>query len=574
MNMRWNRPWLAKQPFVCLARHFFARFFDSELVSGDGDGSMGVGGILAILAVPGLLCPVFLFAKYSSFLAWLHGHPKLNVWYLSLSDQYLLIAYAMTVIGIAAVIKWDSLFPDRRDFAALAPLPLTAARIFSAKVIALAALLLVFIVDVNGPSALVFPMTFLAGWGTFGDYVHFTAIHLLTILAASCFTFFFFMAVAGAFLVALPPRWFARVSRYVRAAAVIALLAMLLTGFAVSDSVMRGHYGGVIRLLPPVWFLSFSRMLFGQPAYPVFAKLGMVAVWALLGAGGFAMAAYALSYRRYFVKIPESIDAPAGRYSRVSTFVYRSLQRALPGTPFERASSVFALQTIFRSEKHWLMLGAYAGLGLAIAAETLAGTLKDASSVPPTPVLAVPLILIFFLLSGLRFIFALPSELQANWVFQICGDAPCEAGVRIAKNVMLTMALPILAVSLAAYVIFYSAAIALAHIAFVAMLSMIFADVMLSGYRSVPFTCSWAPGKRNPAFSVAVYAAAFFIFASMMSSMEHWMLGGVARYAVIITLMAVAWRYWKHETVNGIDPGAPLRFEDRREPAVQTLNLS
>lgn len=572
--MKWNRRWSAENRFLYLARHFFGRFFDSELVSGDGDGSMGVGGVLAILAVPGLLWPVFLFAKYSSFLAWLHGVHTLKIWHLSIPDQYVLITYAMSVIGIATVIKWDSLFPDRRDFAALAPLPLTAARIFLAKVVALAALLFVFIVDVNGPSALVFPITFLSGWGTFGEYVRFTAIHVLTILVASCFTFFFFLALAGVLLVVLPPRWFARVSRYVRGIAVVALLALLLTGFAVSDTLTRGHYSGLTRMLPPVWFLSFSRMLFGQPAYPVFAQLGMVAVWSVLISGVVAALAYALSYRRYFVKIPEAIDAPAGRYSRLTTFGYSLLQRALPGTPYERASSVFALETLFRSEKHWLMLGAGAGLGLAIAAETLAGSSKPIGGVPAAAVLAVPLILMFFLLSGLRFVFALPAELAANWVFRICGEPPSEAGARVARNVMLVLGLPVLLISFPVYAVAFGSVVALEHIGFVALLSVIFADLVLSGYRSVPFTCSWAPGKRNPAFSVAVYAAAFFIFASMMSSIEHWLLGGAIRYVVIVAIIAGGWQYWKHEAAGEIEPGATLRFEDRREPAVQTLNLS
>src|SRR5581483_2716854 len=146
-----------EQPFPFLAEHFFTRFFDSEAVSSDGDNSTSIGGVFAIFAVPGLLAPLFLFAKYSSFLAWLRGHPRLDVWQLSLSDQYLLITYAMTLTGIATVLKWDSLFQDRRDFAALAPLPLSAGRIFLAKVAALAALLLLFVLDVNGPSTLVFP---------------------------------------------------------------------------------------------------------------------------------------------------------------------------------------------------------------------------------------------------------------------------------------------------------------------------------------------------------------------------------------------------------------------------------
>jgi len=568
-----SRSFFARR-FPLLAAHFFARFFDSELVAGDGDNSLSIGGVFAILAVPGAFAPLFLFAKYSSFLAWLRGHPRLDVWQMSLSDQYLLITYAMTVAGVVTVIKWDSLFPDRRDFAALAPLPLNSAWIFYAKVAALAALLLFLIVDVNGPATLVFPMVFLSGYGTFSEYVRFTAIHALAVFAASCFTFLFFLALSGLFLVALPPRWFARVSRYVRTASVIALLSLLLTSFAVSEAIMSPHVSAGLMLLPPVWFVGLSRALFGQPAYPVFTELAARAVIGLAIALVVAALAYALSYRRYFVRIRESIDAPPGEYSRIAALLWRGIERALPGSRFEQACGVFALKTLCRSEKHWLMLGAYLGLALTIAAETLAGTLEPAAGPPPAAVLAVPLIVIFFMISGLRFVFAAPSELRANWVFRVCGDAPRHAGSRVARAVMLALALPfLLFVCLPAYWAVYGTLTGIAHIAFLLLITAILADISLSGYRSIPFTCSWAPGKNNGAFAVALYGGAFFIVVSMVSSLEHWMLRGAAQYAAAVVVIAIAWRYWRHETRDS-EAGDTVLYEDRRAPAVQTLDLS
>jgi hypothetical protein len=314
-------------------------------------------------------------------------------------------------------------------------------------------------------------------------------------------------------------------------------------------------------------------MLFGRPAYPLFGELGRLACWSLLVTLPVAAAAYALSYRRYFMKIPESIDAPAGEYGRVAAALWSLLERILPGQPFARACAVFALKTIVRSEKHWLILGGCLGLAVTVAAESVAGATQR-SAVPPAPLLAAPLIVVFFLISGLRFVFALPSELRANWMFRMCGDLPADAGPRIARLVMFALLVPfLLLVCLPVYAALFGPAIATAHIAFVGLLSVILADIALAGYRSIPFTCSWAPGKRNPAFAVGLYTLAFFLFASLMSSIEHWMLYSFAGYGVMTALIVAAWRWWKHET-NGEEPDAVLLYEDRRDPAVQTLNLS
>ena len=48
-----------------LARHFFSRFFDNDLISADGDMRSTVVNILAILAAPGMLLPFLFLSKYT-----------------------------------------------------------------------------------------------------------------------------------------------------------------------------------------------------------------------------------------------------------------------------------------------------------------------------------------------------------------------------------------------------------------------------------------------------------------------------------------------------------------------------
>ena len=75
-------------------------------------------------------------------------------------------------------------------------------------------------------------------------------------------------------------------------------------------------------------------------------------------------------------------------------------------------SSTSSAQTITRSLKHRLFLATYGGFGAALAVMTLAiGPVRGCCRLPLT--------LSFVLVSGLRAAFNFPSELRANWAFQI-----------------------------------------------------------------------------------------------------------------------------------------------------------
>ena len=55
--------------------------------------------------------------------------------------EHFLIATTMLVVGLFAVLSWESTFPDRRDVLVLGPLPVRAGTMFLAKVAAVASAL-------------------------------------------------------------------------------------------------------------------------------------------------------------------------------------------------------------------------------------------------------------------------------------------------------------------------------------------------------------------------------------------------------------------------------------------------
>jgi hypothetical protein len=75
-----------------------------------------------------------------------------------------------------------------------------------------------------------------------------------------------------------------------------------------------------------------------------------------------------------------------------------------------------------------LYLGAYAGTGLALTLVGIASTVLRSADIGierhDPSLLSIPLVMSFFMLCGLRFIFTVPAELGANWVFRLVQSAP------------------------------------------------------------------------------------------------------------------------------------------------------
>src|SRR6478672_1386291 len=147
---RWSR-----QPFGRLVRHFLAR-----LVRGAQDPSsefeLGIGGLLGLLASPGIFNCFLLFDKYSTFLNWYRGGGRLlrqDYLLTSMPDKYLLIAVAMAVAGLVAVFQWDQLLPDSQDYLNLAPLPIRPRNILLSNAMAISIAIVVVAIDVSAVPA-------------------------------------------------------------------------------------------------------------------------------------------------------------------------------------------------------------------------------------------------------------------------------------------------------------------------------------------------------------------------------------------------------------------------------------
>jgi hypothetical protein len=562
-----------QQPFWRLAAHFGSRLFAGGGDSQEGEIGLGVGAILALLASPGGFITILLFDKYSSTIRFFRGQRVFDPYVASVPDQYLFITFSLVITGLVTVLKWDSIFPDRRDYMNLAPLPIPTRSIFLANITAILTIAVLFAFDVNAVSSIFFPLLVTMEKPRFIYYIQFASIHFVSVLLASLFIFFALFAVIGTLMLALPQSVFRRISLAVRVGIVVILLAILFAGFAVPPLLRTAPDSVLLQLLPPAWFLGFSRSLLGT-ATPALARLGTFGIAMMLGTVALAAGVYVLSYYRYFIRIPEMLEITSRSRGAGSGAVWRLLDRLLLRTPFERACYRFMLKTLFRNERHSLFLGSFVGLGLVIAAQRLFSAIaQPAAAVPNADFLALPFVLSFFIVGGLRFVFELPAELRANWIHQMNVDFEDHKAVSVARTAMLTLAWPLMAVAMPVYAWRWGWGIALIHICVVMAFSYFLASLLLRGFRKIPFTCADPAWRQNATVRILLGVFGFIAYASLIPDIEHRLLSRSVWLAVALTGAALAAeRLWLRRRDEYAE--TTLMFEPGDAPPFEMLNLS
>ena len=573
MPTKWpGTSWLQstlERPFPRLVAHFAATIFEGETAADDAD--MGVGGVLGLLAVPGGFLSILLFDKYSTLLQWLRGVRQFNIYTESLPDKYFFIVFSMVITGVVVVLKWDRILPGARDYANLAPLPIAARQIFAANLLAILILAIVFAADVNGASIVLYPLGVVGNRDTVGEMLRFGLVHACCVLLASFFAFLACFSIMSALMALLPYRAFRSVSLYLRVLIVVALVTMLVTSFAVPDMVRHFSDHPEVALLPPVWFLALYQSLQGH-ATPELAKLSPLALRAvgIAFAGGLILCA--LSYRRCFMRISESSGGPLFR---------RRIAFSLPvgfsllSSHFQRACCGFTIRALLRSEKHCIFFGGFAGMGLVAASQTaLSSFAQPKPAIPDADLLSIPLTLVYFVVCGLRFVFEMPVELEANWMFQVVLDPDRHESEAVARNVSLAVVvLAIILPTLIVYGVLWDWRIAALHALYVLALSLGLIEGLLVGFRKIPFTCSFPPFRNHVVMLALLGIIGYSFYSGNGSEIEHWMMVHPLRFWWLVPAAAAAYDILRRLR-NEIAPvDARLIYRDQPPAPVTTLDL-
>jgi hypothetical protein len=142
-----------KLQFRVLYRQFLFRLMDVELLSASahGDASTMFGQFASLLIFGSLLSayvsmPIGAAVRESGLAA--------GVW----GAERIVLSLDMLVVGVFALLSWDSTFLDRRDVLVLAPLPVRVRTLFAAKIAAAASALGLTVLMWNCLAGFAWPM--------------------------------------------------------------------------------------------------------------------------------------------------------------------------------------------------------------------------------------------------------------------------------------------------------------------------------------------------------------------------------------------------------------------------------
>jgi len=554
-------------PFVRLVRHFLDR-----LVRGGDDAAatefeLGIGGLLGLLAAPGAFSCMLMLDKYSSFLNWLRGRPRLDLYVVSFPDKYLFVSLAMAVTGIVTVLKWDKILPDAQDYLNLAPLPVRPRTVLLANAAAIAIAVLVFAIDVNGVSMILFPLFVTAAVPTtFAGFLEFAAVHAACVLLASFFTFCAVFALLGTLAAVLPREAFRAISSWLRGIVLVAFLVLLLTGFSGPGLMLRLAGDSGVRFLPSFWYVGLYQS-WQHRATPVLASATAAALPGVAGAFLLMVVTYALSYRRRFAGVLEGGRKPSEQRIVGAVVAFLDLFSAR-AAGFPRACHRFVVRALLRNEAHRLSIAVSIGLGGLLALQDISEGLTDEA----------PLVAAYLLLLGLRVAFDLPASVPSNWIFRAVLDPRNNQSAGVARQVMLSFLTPFVLLPCLAYSWWrWGPAAAVLHTACVLALSLCLIEILLTGYRKVPLTCPMPGFRDNLLLLCLLQVLGFEVFTHFGAALERGILAHPTSMALVPAAMLAVWwwkqRRWKEALEAGeIEPG--LVFENLRPRTVETLNLS
>lgn len=561
------KEWLREThgPGFELLRHFLRRFFDSDIVTAPGQTQTTLVWAFAIIGPWFLMLSGSLARKYVSFSRMGSPEPyRLAV----KADELWLVTLMMASIGLLTAIKWQTLFPSLRDYRALGSLPVRPRQIFLAKLAALLLITTAAVITLNALPTLMFPAASGGRWAIQPSIGGRIAAHAAATVGGCWFFVFAILAVQGVLLNLLPPRAFGRVNGTAQGLAVAAMLVLIILSFCVGPPQMRALLASpAAEWLPPMWFLGLYQTSMGDPD-PLMRTLSSRAVLGLEIAVVVALLSYLVSYGRHRAWMIEGAAGPSHDRRWTSALLDRIIE-----SPRQQAVIVFLWKTLMRSAQHRMILMGYAGIAVAIITAGLLGigAMWNSPRALTACFVWVHGITLLFLLLGLRHLFSIPTELRANWLFQMTEaegrDEWLDAVDRFVlwAGAALVLLLPL---PFEARVIGWRS---LGAIALFVAIGLLLYEWLFQEWRKLPFTCSHLPGK-TPLWILTLYGIGLVTMVPVLNAIVSAALFSGAGFTFVLVMTAVAWRR-VHTTRREMWGELRLKYDEVPDPAVHGLGL-
>ena len=545
-----------------LFRLFLDRLFNNDTVS-DGSFETNIYQILGLLAAPGYFIAMLFLPAFLKLSTSPHG-PAAD-WVLR-TQRLLFPAYSFAVTAFAVFFEWDMLFPDRRDFLVLAPFPIRLRTLFAAKFGALGFFVGLLISAINFFPTLAMPLfsLFVPEARRSGLMVQMMAAQLAATGGASALAFFAVATLQGALINISNPRIFQRISPWVQMIGMsTAILAIFLFPvYSLLLPSMVTMHPQWLRFLPPVWFTGVYDLWLPHPN-PVFESLGAMAGKALMVVAGLFCVTWLMGFRRHYRRTLEAqnTESRAPRPFR--------LER-LFGPPVERAIYRFGVAIAARSAKHRLFLATYWSVGIAVGLATTIVVRVGRLGISQEGLRSLPLLVMFFVVSGFRAAFQFPAELSSNWLFRMAEGEWAEVSRRAArKHVWIRGLIPALILFFPLEASFWGAGAAMLHTMFQLLTGGLLVEVLFWNFNKVPFTCSYFPGTMSLALLACLYLYGFTTYSFEMADLEAAFDLHPLQFALFgagaVPILALLWRRRV--------AASPVRFEGH-DPEIQPLDLT
>ena len=416
------------------------------------------------------------------------------------ADRLFFISLSMITAGMMSVVQWQGLFPNRQDYLALKPLPIRLHQVFLARFLSSFVIVVIVIADLNLATSILFPFLTRGRWQPQSFGVHYIVAHAVATFGAGLFVYFAIGALQGVLLNALPPRTFDRCSVLIQAL----LVAGILVAIPYVLDIPNWHEMIAARprwmsIFPPAWFLGLYENLLGtRDIY--FWRLHEMAIMGFGAVLFLAFAAHFLSYRRHASRLLEQAPSNSGgRWALVTAKPFAILVKHSQ----TRAAFVFAIQTLRRSRHHRLLTAFGVATALVLALQTagpsMVAHLRSGAHWTPwqlQSILAIPLVISTALISVLCYVFQLPSEVQANWVFRMAESSGRRALLDSVECLLVFFGVvPALLFAAPIEILGLGWVLACAHTSLVAVLMLILIEARLNGWHKIPFICSYVPAE-------------------------------------------------------------------------------
>ena len=508
--------------FSVLTRHFFHRFFQNDIVDFEDQMKEKVIGGMAFLAILGVQVSHTLLLKY------LFLEEEGPSWV----DKSFFLWIFMLLLGLITVVEWDVIFPDRRDYLNLMPLPVSMKTLFLAKSASFFLFVGLFSAAAHAPSSFAFGY-FLTRFrsDSFLFLLRYMGAHLVAGSAASIFLFFFLVFLQGFLMCLLSYGLYRRIALVIRFVLLTAIIFLLIVSLTASVTIpqsfsnfpaMKEAQARFLYAFPPMWFVGLYECLLGNTD-PFFAAQGRIALWAVLLSVLAFFGAGAISYARHLKKSQE-VRRERGPLKRIKDIFSRIFDVVILRNQTQRAAFHFFGQTLWRSIPHKMRLFNYLAFASGLCLIMLGTAQFMRSQMIPSnrTVLAIPLVLSFFLLLGIRSLANVPASLEANWIFQLTEQAPLRYYfVGFKKAIIFETLFPLFVLVLAFYQFLWGWRLALLHTSFGLAASLLLLEGLFWRYQKIPFTCTFVPGKAKVHVFWLPYVFGFLIYVSFLSSVER-----------------------------------------------------